>query len=94
MNDNLMNDNQMLYISSTLCFILILISFRYGSWFAIINLTVFCTYSLFFYYNLYFNNSGGSGFLWWFYLAITTCLELLIVGIYLGIKLLKKSSKP
>lgn len=89
-NKPIMSDNQMLYISSVVCFVLILVSFRYGKQFAAVNLVVFCIYNLFLYYNLFFKGDGGSGFLWWFYLIILTVLQLLIVGIYLGIKFFKQ----
>lgn len=85
-----MSDNQILYISSILCFLLIFISFKYNKQFAFTNAIMFVLYSVIFYYCLFNNGQGGSSFLWWFYLIIATSLQILIVVIYLGIKFFKK----
>lgn len=84
------SDNQILYISSVLCLILILISFKFSRQVGIINLVVFSLYNAILYYNLIYKSDGGSGFLWWFYLVILTVIQILILGIYIGIKYFKK----
>lgn len=89
-----MSDEQILYISSMICFIAILTSFKYGKLFAVINLLLFCTYSIVLYYNLFFNSGGGSSLLWLFYLSLFTLLQIVIVSTYIGIKLFHARKRP
>jgi len=84
------SDNQILYISSAVCLILILLSFKFSKQVGVINLVVFILYNAILYYNLTYKSEGGSGFLWWFYLIILTIAQILILGIYIGIKYFKK----
>lgn len=84
------SDNQILYISSVLCLILILVSFKFSRQVGVINLVLFSLYNTILYYNLIYKSDGGSGFLWWFYLVILTVIQILILGIYIGIKYFKK----
>jgi len=85
-----MSDNQILYISSVLCFLLVLLSFKYNRQFAMINGVVFIVYNALLYYCLFYKGQGGSSFLWWFYLLIATILQILIVGYFLVVNFFKK----
>jgi hypothetical protein len=84
------SDNQILYISSVVCLVLILLSFKFNKQIGVINLIVFLFYNALLYYNLIYKSDGGSGFLWWFYLIILTVVQILILCIYIGIKYFKK----
>lgn len=86
-----MSDNELLYSSSVICLMLIIVSFRFNRQFGIINIIFFCLYNLLLYYNLFYKNDGGSGFSWWFYLIILTVIQILVIIIYLGIKLFTKT---
>jgi len=91
-----MSEEQFLYMSSAVCFIMILLSFRYRKQFAIINLVLFFIYSPLLYYNLFFNSAYGASLVWWSYLLFFTLLQVLVVCIYLGIRFwqrLKQSKK-
>lgn len=79
-----MSENQILYISSVICLILILLSFKSSKRFAAINLIVFCLYTFRLYYYM-FKIDGAA----WFYAIFFTVLQILIAGIYLGIKFFK-----
>ena len=87
------SDNQILYISSVVCLILLLLSFKFSRQFGVINFVVFILYNAILYFNLIYKSEGGSGFLWWFYLIILTVVQILILGIYIGIKYFKKKHK-
>jgi len=87
-----MSDNQILYISSIICFLLIIVSFRFNRPFGMINLIGYILYNLFLYCNFFYENEGGSGFLWWFYLIILTALQIVVLGIYIGIKFFKRQA--
>ena len=84
------SDNQILYISSVVCLILVFLSFKFSKQVGVINLVVYLLYSAILYYNIIYKSDGGSGFLWWFYLIILTVVQILILGIYIGIKYFKK----
>ena len=84
------SDNQILFISSVLCLLLTLISFKFDKQIGILNLVVILIYYALLYYNLFFRGNGGSGFLWWFYLIILTAIQMLIIEIYIGLKFFKK----
>jgi hypothetical protein len=86
-----MSDNQVLYIASIICFLFILVSFKFSKQFAIVNLILFFLYSTILYYNLVYNSAYGSGLVWWSYAILLTVLQILIVGIYLGIKFFSKN---
>jgi len=85
-----MSDNQILYIISAFCFLLISFLFRFEKQFALINFIIFSLYNLILYYNFFYNGEGGSGFLWWFYLIIITSIHALTILIYLTVKFFKK----
>ncbi len=85
-----MNDNQFLYISTILCLILILLSFKFSKQAGFLNLVIFSFYTILLYYNLLYKGDGGSSLLWWFYLIILTLLQSLILGIYISIRYFKK----
>ena len=78
-----MNDNQILYIISFICLLLIIIGFKYSKVFALINLVIFIAYNLLLHFNMLNYGEGGSVFLWWFYLVILTLLQILIIICYL-----------
>ena len=86
-----MSDTQILYVSSIICFILIICSFKFSKLFATVNLIMFCLYSVYLYYNLFYNSSDGASLAWWFYAIFFTVLQILIVGTYLGIKIFSKT---
>lgn len=88
--NNIMTDNQILYTATIICFILILLSFKFNKQFGIINLIVFLLYSIRMYYGLFYQSKYGTALTWWFYLVILTGLQFLIVGIYLIVKLIRK----
>lgn len=83
------SDNQALFAITAICIILILLSFKINRRFAIINLAGFCIYSMPLYYNLFYRNQGGSGFLWWLYLILITVLQLVVVAFYLCSQLIR-----
>jgi hypothetical protein len=85
-----MTDNLLLFSSSIFCLLLILISFIYNKRFAKINIVIFFIYTLGLYSKMYFYGKEGSAFLWWFYLIVLTVLQLVIIGIYLLIKIIKQ----
>jgi hypothetical protein len=85
-----MNDNQIQLGSSALCFLLIMVAFKFGKKLAFINLIVFLLYSLPLYYNLYYNSKEGTALAWWGYLIALTIIHILIVGGYLIFKLVKR----
>lgn len=86
----IMSDNQLLYLSSFLCIILIFISYKYNKQFAIISLIVFVLYSIYLYYGLKFKSEYGSALLWLFYLQLMTIIQIVISAIYIIVKLIRK----
>lgn len=85
-----MSDNQILYVSAVLCFTLILLSFKFGKYFAIINFIIFFIYSIAMYYGLFYRGEEGATLAWWFYLIGLNVLQILIVAIYLSVKFFKR----
>jgi hypothetical protein len=84
-----MTDNQLLFSSSLLCLILIIISFKFNKLFGIISLIIFVIYSSYLYYSLIYKSQYGSALVWWFYLLIITAIQIIISGTYIIIKLIK-----
>ncbi|GEM_PF-2169407 len=64
-----MKDEYFVYLGSFICLITILYSFKFGKWFGLTNLLIYCTYSILLYYNLFFNSKGGTSLLWLFLFA-------------------------
>ena len=87
-----MSDDQILYGGSLLCLILVLISFKFSRYFAIINLIVLLSYSTIMYYGLFYKSEEGGALVWWFYLVSLTAIQIVIIGIYLVIKIFKKNN--
>lgn len=88
-NKKNMSDNQLLYFSSILCFILILFLSKPNKYFFLINIGIFVLYSSFLYYKLLCQSNEGSALLWFFYLEVITVIQILLIGIYLLIKFFK-----
>lgn len=75
-----MNDNVITYILSSICLIVILIEcICFNRKKGKINAIVFIVYSIFLYYLMFCNGSGGAGFTWWFYLLLLTSLHIIIL---------------
>ncbi len=85
-----MNDNQFMYISSLVCLLLIFYSFRYNKVFAIFNIFIFLAYNSYLYFGFVYRSLQGAGLVWWFFILTLTLIQILVVGIYVGIKFLKK----
>lgn len=85
-----MTDNQVLYISTIICFVLIMASFKYKKQFARINMVLFLLYNVILYSSLFFGGDYGSSFLWWFYLMIITALQILILSTCIAVELAKR----
>lgn len=73
-----MSGNQIVYMFSVVCFIVIVTSFRYGRYFPIVNLTVYGSYNLILYYNLFQESGAGTGLIWWFYLILCTSVQIVL----------------
>lgn len=75
-----MNDNIIAYILSLVCLILLLIE-----WIAVshkkamANTILFAVYSLPLYYLMLYKGSGGAAFTWWFYLVLSTFIQVIIL---------------
>lgn len=78
-----MEDIFFLYLSSAICFILILILYKYNKSFFVKNITFFSLYSSILYYNLFFNSKWGASLLWLFYLLILNLIHILVIGFYI-----------
>jgi len=85
-----MNDNQILYISSILCFVLIIFSSKHNKKKILINSGIFILYSSILYYKYFCQSKEGSALLWFFYLEVITLVQILVVGIYLLTKFVKR----
>lgn len=85
-----MSENQAMYLGSFFCLVLILFAFRVNKSFAIINSVIFLLFSLLFYYGMFFNGKDEMSLGWLILLIGATLLQILIIGIYLGIKFFKK----
>ncbi|EFK35185.1 Uncharacterised protein [Chryseobacterium gleum] len=88
-----MNDNQLLYAASIVCFLLIMITFRHSWKFGTFNMMLFCLYNLILYYHLLFDSSGGAGLVWWFLLLVVPGLHMLALLIYFVIITIIKDSR-
>jgi hypothetical protein len=84
------SDDILLFIVSIVTLALVFLSFRHGKQFGYINLCVFLSYSLLFYYGLFFKGEYGSSFLWWFFAIILTSIHFIILLVYLIVKFWKK----
>jgi len=73
----------LIYGSSVLLFLAILFTYRANKFFGIVNTVLFVAYSSLLYYSIFFKGTGGSSFLWLFYLIILTWIHLIIVLVYL-----------
>lgn len=78
-----MNENQILYVGTFMCIVLIIFFFKYKKQFAIINAIVFGTYSLILYYGLFFKGEEGKSLGWFILLVISTATQLLVLNVYL-----------
>jgi hypothetical protein len=85
-----MNENNILYGCSILLFILILITLRVNKSVGFIHLILFILYSSILYYGFFYKSEGGTALAWWFYLALTTGIHLLIIVGYLVFRYFKK----
>ena len=89
-----MGDNIFLYVTSLACIIGIYISFiKLSKYRGLISLISFLLYSIPLYILLYTNKSGGSGFVWWFYLLCLNILYIVILLIDFGGYLIKNKKK-
>jgi hypothetical protein len=84
-----MNDIQIISFVSSLCLLLGLISYLYNKQFAIINIVIFLTYSISFYYGLYFYGEEGKSLGWLVLLIIITLIHIFFIGIYIIRKIMK-----
>ena len=85
-----MSDNQILCISSILCFVLIVLSSKHNKQFFLINIGLFILYSSVLYYKLFYQSKEGSALLWFFYLLSITVVQIIVIGIYLLTKFFKR----
>jgi len=85
-----MEENQVAYMLmlSTICFIFIMLSYRFNRKFATINFILFLIYNAFFYYGL-FNWQYGSSLYAIVGLSLFLPIHILILVIYLIINLIK-----
>jgi uncharacterized membrane protein len=88
-----MTDEQLLYACTGFCFLLILLSFRYSTRFAMINFIVLVLYSCRMYYGLFYQSQYGGGLVWWFYLLIMLLIQILILSIFLLYNAFKRKNK-
>ena len=77
------DEDLIVYISSLVVFLSILISYRKNIKYGIINTAIFIIYSVVLYYYLFFMSSGGSSLLWLFYIIIFNIVHFIILLIYL-----------
>lgn len=56
-----MGDEQILYTALIVCFLLIVVSFKYNRKFGMVNIILFCLWGSGLYYHLLFDSSGGAG---------------------------------
>ena len=84
-----MSENQVAYILSIICLIFITLSYKINKRFAIINLILFLTYNVYFYYGL-FNWTQGSSLYAILGLFLFLPIHILILIIFLIKKLVKK----
>ncbi len=81
-----MNDNQLLYTTSIICFLLIILTLRHYKKFGIVNVILFCLYNSVLYYHFIFDSSGGAGLVWWFFLMVLSAFQMLIILIYFVVR--------
>jgi len=77
-----MNDNQLLYTVSIVCFLVIIVTFWHNRKFGGFNMILFCLYNSVLYYHLIYNSSGGTGLVWWFFLLVLSGCHMLGLLIY------------
>lgn len=86
-----MNDNIIIFILSSVCFVSILIEWLYVSHRkSLQNMIVFLCYSLPLYYFLFFRGAGGAAFTWWFYLLILTSIHVIYLLFQILLSLIKR----
>lgn len=81
-----MSDIPMLIISSALCLLVILLTFKVNTRVALVHAIIFSGYSTYFYHGLFYDSRGGSGLVWLFYIMVFTLLHFLLLGMYLIVK--------
>ena len=84
-----MSENQIAYILSSICLILIILSYKTNKKFTVINLILFLIYNAFF-YNILFNSTGGVGLYGIVGLLLFLPIHILILIIFLIKNLVKK----
>jgi hypothetical protein len=88
-----MNDNQLLYLASIVCFFLIILTFRHSRKFGGVNMLLFCLYNSILYYHLIYDSSGGAGLVWWFCLLVVSGCHMLALLIYFVITTIIKDNR-
>ncbi len=81
-----MDDKQLLYTTSIVCFLIIILSFKHNKKFGTVNVVLFCLYNSVLYYHFIFDSSGGAGLVWWFFLLALSAFQMLIILIYFVIR--------
>jgi hypothetical protein len=88
-----MNDNQLLYTVSIVCFLLIILTFWRNRKFGGVNMILFCLYNSILYYHLVYDSSGGAGLVWWVFLLVLSGCHMLVLLIYFVIITIIKDNR-
>lgn len=85
-----MGDDQILYTALIVCFLLIVVSFKYNRKFGMVNMILFCLWGSVLYYHLLFDSSGGAGLVWWFFMLVFCGVQMLVLLLYFIIRTIRK----
>ena len=86
-----MTENQVVYLGSSLCLLLIFMTFKVNVKFALINLISFIFFSSIFYYGLFYDKEGSSlGSL--ILLMLTTAIQIIVIIMFFLINYFRKRS--
>lgn len=81
-----MGDNEILYISISVCATLLFPVYMRSKRFCYVNLAIFLIYNFIFHWLLFSKSLFGMSFSWWFYLLMLTWAQCLVLIIYLSVK--------
>jgi hypothetical protein len=80
---SVVSDRFLLYSISILTFFLILFSLRFSRSIFVINFFIYCLYSIYFYYGLYYQSSEGRALGWILLNLFFTGLHFIVIAGYL-----------
>jgi hypothetical protein len=73
------SDNTLLYVSTALVALMIILCHQFGKAFQLSNTFLFLFYTIFFYHGLYSNTGQGAALGWWFYHLVVASVHFIVL---------------